>query len=277
MCSSDLTVSLGTDGAASNNALNLFSEMNVAALLQKVATGDPTVLGAQATLDMAVLVDDLVTKGATEPYRMFTSRAEHRLLLREGNADARLTVLGRDLGLVGDDQWRLFGDKERDLARVLEGLAGRRARPDDLDAAGWEAFGGRPEGRSVRLDELLRRPEVTLADLDRLWPALAELPEDVAVEAETRVKYEGYLRRQEELAGRMGRLEAVSLPGDLDYEAVAGLSREVVEKLTKVAPTTLGQAGRISGVTPAALTCLEIHLKKRSQRIEPLVPTRTLA
>ena len=198
-----VTVSLGTDGAASNNALNLFSEMNVAALLQKVATGDPTVLGAQATLDMAVLVDDLVTKGATEPYRMFTSRAEHRLLLREGNADARLTVLGRDLGLVGDDQWRLFGDKERDLARVLEGLAGRRARPDDLDAAGWEAFGGRPEGRSVRLDELLRRPEVTLADLDRLWPALAELPEDVAVEAETRVKYEGYLRRQEELAGRM--------------------------------------------------------------------------
>ncbi|MGD9608582.1 MAG: tRNA uridine-5-carboxymethylaminomethyl(34) synthesis enzyme MnmG [Desulfovibrionaceae bacterium] len=263
----------GTSGYEEAAAQGLWAALNIVA----AATGREPFLLRRDQAYMAVLVDDLVTKGATEPYRMFTSRAEHRLLLREGNADARLTALGRDLGLVGDDQWRLFGDKERGLARVLEGLSGRRARPDDLDAAGWDTFGGRPDGRSVRLDELLRRPEVTLADLGRLWPELAELPEDVAVEAETRVKYEGYLRRQEELAGRMGRLEAVPLPGDLDYAAVPGLSREVVEKLTKVAPTTLGQAGRISGVTPAALACLEISLKKRSRRGETLVPTRTLA
>jgi len=263
----------GTSGYEEAAAQGLWAALNIVA----AATGREPFLLRRDQAYMAVLVDDLVTKGATEPYRMFTSRAEHRLLLREGNADARLTALGRDLGLVGDDQWRLFGDKERELARVLKGLSGRRARPDDLDAAGWDTFGGRPDGRSVRLDELLRRPEVTLADLGRLWPELAELPEEVAVEAETRVKYEGYLRRQEELAGRMGRLEAVPLPGDLDYAAVPGLSREVVEKLTKVAPTTLGQARRISGVTPAALACLEIYLKKRSQRGEPLVPTRTLA
>jgi tRNA uridine 5-carboxymethylaminomethyl modification enzyme len=263
----------GTSGYEEAAAQGLWAALNIVA----AATGREPFLLRRDQAYMAVLVDDLVTKGATEPYRMFTSRAEHRLLLREGNADARLTALGRDLGLVGDDQWRIFAAKERELARVLEGLASRRARPDDLDAAGWDAFGGRPDGRSVRLDELLRRPEVTLADLTRLWPELAELPEEVAVEAETRVKYEGYLRRQEELAGRMGRLEAVALAADLDYAAVAGLSREVVEKLTKVAPTTLGQAGRISGVTPAALACLEIYLKKRSQRGEPLVPTRTLA
>lgn len=197
---------------------------------------------------------------------MFTSRAEHRLLLREGNADARLTPLGRELGLVDDAQWSLFRTKEQALAEVLTGLAERRVRPDDLDAAGWEAFGGRPDGRAVRLDELLRRPQVHLTDLRRFWPTLDALAQEVGAEAETRVKYEGYLKRQEELAGRMGRLENVGLPADIDYTAVPGLSREVVEKLTKVVPATLGQAGRISGMTPAALACLEIHLKKRAAR-----------
>ncbi|HML59884.1 MAG TPA: tRNA uridine-5-carboxymethylaminomethyl(34) synthesis enzyme MnmG, partial [Solidesulfovibrio sp.] len=122
--------------------------------------------------------------------------------------------------------------------------------------------GGAPQDRSVRLDELLRRPQVTLADLCRFWPDLDAVATETAEEAQTRIKYEGYLRRQAELAGRMGRLEAVALPPDMDYQAVAGLSREVVEKLTRIAPATLGQAGRISGVTPAALGCLEIHLKK---------------
>ncbi len=249
----------GTSGYEEAAAQGLWAALNVFCAL----SGRPPFLPRRDQAYMAVLADDLVTKGTAEPYRMFTSRAEHRLLLREGNADARLTPLGRELGLVGDRQWELFQGKERTLAGVLEGLAERRVRPDDCDEAGWERLGGRPNDRSLRLEELLRRPEATLPDLARFWPELAALPADVAEEAATRVKYEGYLRRQEELAGRMARLEGTALPADLDYAAVAGLSREVVEKLTRVAPLTLGQAGRISGVTPAALACLEIHLKKR--------------
>ena len=249
----------GTSGYEEAAAQGLWAALNVVC----ATTGRPPFLPRRDQAYMAVLVDDLVTKGATEPYRMFTSRAEHRLLLREGNADARLTPLGRELGLVADDQWSLFRAKEQALETVLAGLTERRARPDDLDEADWERLGGRPDGRSLRLDELLRRPQVTLPELRRFWPELDALAQDVVLEAETRTKYEGYLRRQEELAGRMGRLENVRLPADIDYAAVSGLSREVVEKLGKVAPATLGQAGRISGVTPAALACLEIHLKKR--------------
>jgi len=248
----------GTSGYEEAAAQGLWAALNVYC----ARSGRPPFLPRRDQAYMAVLVDDLVTKGTSEPYRMFTSRAEHRLLLREGNADARLTPLGRDLGLVGDRQWKLFSAKEQALAGVLEGLASRRVRPDACDDAGWEALGGRPNDRSLRLDELLRRPQAALPDLARFWPALGELPAETAVEAETRVKYEGYLKRQEELAGRMGRLETVPVPADLDYAAVSGLSREAVEKLSRVAPRTLGQAGRISGVTPAALACLEIHFKK---------------
>ncbi len=248
----------GTSGYEEAAAQGLWAALNICCAL----SGRPPFLPRRDQAYMAVLVDDLVTKGTSEPYRMFTSRAEHRLLLREGNADARLTPLGRELGLVSDRQWEVYSRKEAALAAVLEGLATRRARPDDCDDAAWAALGGRPLDRSLRLDELLRRPEVSLADLRRFWPELAAVAAETAVEAETRVKYEGYLRRQAELAGRLGRLEETALPPDLDYAAVAGLSREVVEKLARVAPATLGQAGRVSGVTPAALACLEIHLKK---------------
>ncbi len=248
----------GTSGYEEAAAQGLWAAINVFC----AATGREPFLLRRDQAYMAVLVDDLVTKGTAEPYRMFTSRAEHRLLLREGNADARLTPIGRELGLVGDRQWALFREKEAALADVVAGLGERRARPGDCGDETWQALGGVPVDRSLRLEELLRRPEVRLADLTPFWPELEALPPEVATEAETRVKYEGYLRRQAELAGRMGRMEAVALPPDLDYAAVAGLSREVVEKLLRVAPATLGQAGRISGVTPAALSCLEIHLKK---------------
>lgn len=258
----------GTSGYEEAAAQGLWAALNIFC----AATGRPAFAPRRDQAYMAVLVDDLVTKGTTEPYRMFTSRAEHRLLLREGNADARLTALGRELGLVSDRQWDVFSRKEAALAGVLEGLAERRVRPDDCDEAAWEALGGKPLDRSLRLDELLRRPEVTLADLRRFWPELDALPPETAEEAQTRVKYEGYLRRQEELAARLGRMEAVALPPDLDFAAVAGLSREVVEKLARVSPATLGQAGRISGVTPAALSCLEIHLKKIAGQSKALCP-----
>ncbi|OLN27262.1 tRNA uridine 5-carboxymethylaminomethyl modification enzyme GidA [Desulfovibrio sp. DV] len=255
----------GTSGYEEAAAQGLWAALNAYCAL----AGRPPFLLRRDQAYMAVLVDDLVTKGTTEPYRMFTSRAEHRLLLREGNADARLTALGRDLGLVGEAQWDIFCRKEAAIAAVLAGLAERRVRPGDCDDDAWAALGGRPADRSLRLDELLRRPDVTLPDLVRFWPELAQLEQQAAVETETRIKYEGYLKRQEELAGRMGRHETVALPPDLDYEAVSGLSREVVEKLARVAPHTLAQAGRISGVTPAAVACLEIHLKKRQREGEP--------
>ena len=252
----------GTSGYEEAAAQGLWASLNACLAL----SGRPPFLLRRDQAYMAVLVDDLVTKGTSEPYRMFTSRAEHRLLLREGNADARLTALGREIGLVGEAQWARYEAKEAAISQAMAGLAERRVRPGDCDDAAWEALGGKPAERSLRLDELLRRPAVTLPDLFRFWPELAEFPAEAAVEAETRVKYDGYLKRQEELAGRAGRHESVALPEDLDYAAVAGLSREVVEKLVRVAPRTLGQASRISGVTPAAVSCLEIHLKKLSRQ-----------
>ena len=251
----------GTSGYEEAAAQGLWAALNAFCAL----TGRPPFLLGRDQAYMAVLVDDLVTKGTSEPYRMFTSRAEHRLLLREGNADARLTAIGRELGLVGQHQWDVACRKEAAIAAAMAGLAERRVRPGECDDADWTALGGRPADRSLRLDELLRRPDVTLADLVRFWPPLADLHPEAAVETETRIKYEGYLKRQTELAGRSGRHEAVVLPPDLDFAAVSGLSREVVEKLARVAPRTLGQAGRISGVTPAAVACLEIHLKKHAK------------
>ncbi|QAZ67910.1 tRNA uridine-5-carboxymethylaminomethyl(34) synthesis enzyme MnmG [Solidesulfovibrio carbinolicus] len=252
----------GTSGYEEAAAQGLWASLNACLAL----SGRPPFLLRRDQAYMAVLVDDLVTKGTSEPYRMFTSRAEHRLLLREGNADARLTALGREIGLVGEAQWVRYEAKEASISKAMAGLAERRVRPGDCDDAAWEALGGKPAERSLRLDELLRRPAVSLPDLFRFWPELAEVPAEAAVEAETRVKYDGYLKRQEELAGRAGRHESVALPEDLDYAAVAGLSREVVEKLVRVAPRSLGQASRISGVTPAAVSCLEIHLKKLSRQ-----------
>jgi tRNA uridine 5-carboxymethylaminomethyl modification enzyme len=212
---------------------------------------------------MAVLVDDLVTKGTLEPYRMFTSRAEHRLLLREGNADERMTPLGRDLGLVDDNHWRLFTTKRERLRSVIEALQTIRVRPDAVNREIMERIGASVPGKAVELAALLRQPLVSIQSLAAFHPALADMDEEVLTEAETRIRYEGYLRKQEELVLRSRLLEDVSLPLDTDYATVSGLTREAVEKLTAIQPLTLGQASRISGVTPAAMACLEIDLKKR--------------
>ncbi|NCC25980.1 MAG: tRNA uridine-5-carboxymethylaminomethyl(34) synthesis enzyme MnmG, partial [Deltaproteobacteria bacterium] len=248
----------GTSGYEEAAAQGLWAALNIVCRHRKT---DPFLPGRDQAY-MAVLADDLVTRGTREPYRMFTSRAEYRLLLREGNADRRLTPLGRDLGLVGDAQWEAFRTKDRLLRETLEALDSVVVRPDAATRDILDAMGASAPGKAVPLTAILRQPGLTIRDLTPLWPPLAALPADVLAEAETEAKYQGYLARQEDLVHRSLGRERALLPPDLDYSTVAGLSREVTEKLASARPATLGQAGRISGITPAALSCLEIHLKK---------------
>ncbi len=214
---------------------------------------------------LGVLVDDLVTRGTTEPYRMFTSRAEHRLLLREDNADLRLTEKGRELGLVGDARWRAFCDKREAIERERQRLREIIVRPGDLDLGQEQAVLGDRLRREARASELLTRPNVTYASLMTL-PGVGPGVEDpkVAEQVEIQAKYAGYIERQREEVEKARQAESVKLPEGLDYDQVKGLSSEVREKLSRVRPATLGQAARIPGVTPAAVSLLLIHLKKRA-------------
>uniref|UniRef100_A0A7C3WG43 tRNA uridine 5-carboxymethylaminomethyl modification enzyme MnmG n=1 Tax=Fundidesulfovibrio putealis TaxID=270496 RepID=A0A7C3WG43_9BACT len=248
----------GTSGYEEAAAQGLWAACNAFCAL----TGRPPFILRRDQAYMGVLVDDLVTRGTSEPYRMFTSRAEHRLLLREGNADDRLTPLGRELGLVDDAHHARFSAKMRDLEAVMAGLEGVRVRPDAPTREILAAVGAAAPGKGVSLADVLRQPELSIESLTPLWPELARFSPAVLQEAEARVKYAGYLKRQQELAGRLEHMESLELPPDVEYQGVAGLSREVVEKLGAARPRTLGQASRISGITPAALSCLEIHLKK---------------
>jgi tRNA uridine 5-carboxymethylaminomethyl modification enzyme len=248
----------GTSGYEEAAAQGLWAAVNAARFLR----GEPPFLLGRDQAYMAVLVDDLVTKGTQEPYRMFTSRAEHRLLLREGNADRRLTAIGREMGLVDDEQWALFQEKEQKLQVLLECLRERAVKPDTATVEKLESIGATPPARGITLGEILRQPPVSITDLRVFWDEIPSFPEDVLAEAECELKYEGYLKRQQQLVDRFRELENVRLPETIDYGQVAGLTREAVEKLTNIRPMTLGQAARISGITPAAVGCVEIFLHK---------------
>ena len=212
---------------------------------------------------IGVLVDDLVTRGATEPYRMFTSRAEYRLLLREDNADLRLTPAGRDLGLVDDARWRRFEGRRDAIAAESNRLAGLLIRPSDVEASASREMFGDGLTREATALELLKRPGVTYDGLAALEIFEApELERSVAEQVEIQARYEGYIRRQEAEIERLRRHESLSLPDGLDFASVSGLSNEVRQKLAAVRPTTLGQAARIDGVTPAAISLLMVHLKR---------------
>lgn len=250
----------GTSGYEEAAAQGLWAAMNISAQYKGLA---PFVLHRHEAY-MAVLVDDLVTLGTLEPYRMFTSRAEHRLLLREDNADARLTPLGRERGLVCNEQWEIFCAKQDSLQQLLTLLENTRVTPEDVQDI-VRAAGELPLKNTATLAELLRRPALSLQQLLPILPKIGTYLPSVQEVAQTTVKYAGYLVRQQELVERGARLENSPLPADMDYSQVAGLSREVTEKLHRVRPATLGQAGRISGVTPAAVNCLEIFLKKISK------------
>jgi tRNA uridine 5-carboxymethylaminomethyl modification enzyme len=218
---------------------------------------------------LGVLVDDLVTRGASEPYRMFTSRAEHRLLLREDNADARLTPIGRELGLVGDERWTLFEGKQRAVVAELERLAQLRVKPAQIPPD-WSrrVLGTVPLVRDVSAAELLRRPEVAYRELIELIGAPDHrqlddrLPEQVGRDIEVRASYAGYIERQQDEIERQRRHEETQLPAALDYTGLRGLSNEVRQRLAEVRPATVGQAARVPGVTPAAISILLVHLRR---------------
>jgi tRNA uridine 5-carboxymethylaminomethyl modification enzyme len=209
-------------------------------------------------------VDDLTTRGTAEPYRMFTSRAEYRLLLREDNADLRLTGLGRRLGLIGEEQWRRFEAKREAIERERQRLQETWVRPGGPDDAHLSGVLGEPLRRETRALELLARPKVSYRDLmglGSLGPGVDD--PKVAEQLDIQAKYAGYIDRQRDEIERQRAQEAAELPSDFDFDQVRGLSSEVREKFNRVRPGTVGQAARIPGVTPAAVSLLLIHLKRR--------------
>jgi tRNA uridine 5-carboxymethylaminomethyl modification enzyme len=222
---------------------------------------------------IGVLVDDLITRGAPEPYRMFTSRAEYRLTLREDNADLRLTPVGRELGLVDDERWSLFERKRAAVASERARFDAAWVRPGTETSAKLEPVLGAPLAREQRAFELLRRPEVPFDALDAtIAPAMEDdwrdderLATQVPLAVDVQAKYTGYIDRQEEEIERQRRHESTRLPAALDYSTVRGLSNEVRQKLSEHRPATLGQAARIPGLTPAAISILLIHLKRTGE------------
>jgi tRNA uridine 5-carboxymethylaminomethyl modification enzyme len=250
----------GTTGYEEAAAQGLMAGINAALSLRRE---DPLILRRDQAY-IGVLIDDLVTKGTdAEPYRMFTSRAEHRLMLREDNADLRLTEIGYKVGVVSTDACRKVHrklDKMKLLSNLLEAhellpSTEINARLADLNSA--------PIANKVSLAQLLRRPELTVADLVSFSSDIAEFESHISTQAEVDIKYAGYLDRQLEMVNRSKKMESSRVPSDFDYNAINGLSREVREKLIRIKPLSLGQAARIPGVTPAAISLLSVHLKRR--------------
>lgn len=211
---------------------------------------------------MGVLIDDLITSGTREPYRMFTSRAEYRLMLREDNADIRLTPIGRQLGLVDDQRWAAFSAKQEAVEAEKARLDSYKFVPEKVDQAQVESVLGEKLTKVTSATEMLRRPKVDYDILLNLMNEPLSVDDKVAEQVMIQAKYSGYINRQQSEIDRVQRNESMALPVDLDYKAVRGLSNEVREKLEQVRPQNLGQAARISGVTPAAVSLLLVHLKR---------------
>ncbi|MBA3537839.1 MAG: tRNA uridine-5-carboxymethylaminomethyl(34) synthesis enzyme MnmG [Tatlockia sp.] len=250
----------GTTGYEEAAAQGLIAGMNAALQIKEQELWCPQRHEAY----MGVLVDDLITCGTQEPYRMFTSRAEYRLLLREDNADLRLTEKGRELGLISDERWQTFSAKKEGIERGQSALKSTLVRVSHNEIL--SGFLETPLQQDCRAAELLKRPEVNYQDLQALAELnLPELTDDIAEQIQIQSKYAGYIERQLLEIERLKKNENTKLPASLDYQAVSGLSTEVIQKLTKIRPATLGQAARISGLTPAALSLLLVHLKKHRE------------
>ena len=250
----------GTTGYEEAAAQGLLAGANA---VQYVREQDPLLLRREQAY-LGVLVDDLITKGVNEPYRMFTSRAEYRLQLREDNADMRLTEDGHKIGLIGEAQWRAFNEKREAVEREIQRLKTTWYTPQKLPEAEQMRVFGQKLSREANLHDLLRRPNLDYAALMTLPDARPSetLADDVTEQVEIQVKYQGYIDRQQEEINNRRDIETLRLPEDIDYAKVKGLSAEVQQKLNQHQPETLGQASRISGVTPAAVALLMVHLKR---------------
>jgi len=265
----------GTTGYEEAAAQGIVAGINAALAVQEREPWWPR----RSEAYIGVLIDDLITQGAPEPYRMFTSRAEYRLTLREDNADLRLTPAGRELGLVDDERWRFFETKRTAVDAELDRLQSLWVRPGTAEAGRFEATSG-PLSREQRAFELLRRPEVSYPALveavgidDAAWRDDERLAAQVPLQVDVQAKYRGYIERQHAEIERQRHNEDARLPCDLDYGAVRGLSNEVRQRLGEHRPATLGQAARIPGITPAAISLLLIHLKRHEAAADR--PART--
>lgn len=248
----------GTTGYEEAGAQGLMAGINAAL---RVRGEEPFVLGRDEAY-VGVMIDDLVTKGVDEPYRMFTSRAEHRLYLREDNADLRLTEKGYSIGVVDINRYNRVVEKKRGIGETLGMLRSVRLRPTKMTQEMLKAMGLELIRNPVTLEDLLKKPEITIKMLARIDNRLEEVSEDIAYQVELNVKYHGYTERQQDMIERAKKLEGKKIPLSTKYDEVSGLSREVIEKLTRVKPISLGQASRIPGVTPASITALLVHFKK---------------
>jgi tRNA uridine 5-carboxymethylaminomethyl modification enzyme len=262
----------GTTGYEEAAAQGLWAGVNASL---KIESREPMILGRHQAY-MGVLVDDLISKGVDEPYRMFTSRAEYRLLLRFDNADERLSEIGHGVGLLGDARYRGFAEKRRRIQAALGLLDSIRVMPSREVNARLEGLGTQPLGAPTPLATLLRRPEVHYETLRQVDTGLPELGPEERFQVELHARYEGYLKRQLDDIEKMRSTEELELPPDLDYHGLSTLSIEARQKLTRHQPRTLGQASRISGITPAAINVLYLHLKRRRRvNATPLDETET--
>jgi len=263
----------GTSGYEEAAAQGLMAGINA---VLKVRGQEPLVLNRSQAY-IGVLLDDLVTKGTNEPYRMFTSRAEYRLLLREDNADFRLRDAGHHLGLVSEEVYRQFCRKREAVENLMDRLNDTKVRPEPSAVDQLKSLGSTPIKNITSLAQLLRRTEILFEHLFRFAPELQEIDESVFEEVETRIKYEGYIAHQQKQVEKLKKMENVRLSEDVDYASVYGLTREAREKLSKVRPVSLGQASRISGITPAALMAIQVHLKRnkldRSAEKKDILPS----
>lgn len=250
----------GTTGYEEAGAQGLLAGLNAARKVRDLAPWEPR----RDEAYLGVLIDDLVTLGTQEPYRMFTSRAEYRLLLREDNADLRLTDIGRELGLVPDAQWQAFQERRDTITREVGRLESTYIQPESPEAAELNQKIPSPLTREYSLADLLRRPELEYRDVATLAAGPGLISEHAANQVATQIKYAGYIDRQADEIARLRRQESLPIPENLDYSAVRGLSNEIQQKLSAAQPTTLARAGRISGVTPAALSLLLVHLKRQA-------------
>jgi len=249
----------GTTGYEEAAAQGLIAGLNAA----RKAAGQTVWSPRRDQAYMGVLIDDLISQGTKEPYRMFTSRAEYRLTLREDNADLRLTEHGRELGLVDDRRWAAFTEKRSAVEAEQQRLAAIWITPENSAGKDLQSLHGIELSKEVRALDLMKRPEINYAKLIKI-PAISPGVGDpkVAEQVEIQVKYAGYLNRQQQEVSRNRRMESQNIPPGFEYSSVNGLSAEVEEKLTAQRPQTIGQAGRIPGVTPASISLLLVHLKR---------------